>query len=126
MKLPKILLLLVVLIQMLQSCESDDGFRQRFVQIRTTLVNQKSDSIKVKFDYERQYKGSAVFHHNFTILPGAQYIHEDQIPDNQSALFIFTFYITDVHGKIDTVSRKIYVEYYRYRRNISETIIFKD
>lgn len=126
MKLPKILLSLVVLMQMLQSCESDYGFRQLFVQMRTTLVNQKSDSIKVKFDYERQYNGNTVFHHNFTLLPGEEYINEDQIPGNQSALSISTFYITDVHGKIDTVRRKFSVEYSPYHRNISDIIFIKD
>lgn len=126
MKLPKNLLLLVVLIQMLQSCEPFEPREPRVVDMKTTLVNQKSDSIKVKFDYERIYGGSAVFPHNFTLMPGEQYLHWEQIPDNQSALFILTFYITDVHGQIDTVNRKISVEYNRYHRNISETIIVKD
>lgn len=66
--------------QMLQSCESDYGFRQLFVQMRTTLVNQKSDSIKVKFDYERQYNGNTVFHHNFTLLPGKNILMKIKYP----------------------------------------------
>ena len=128
MKPPKTLLFLLVamLTQMLQSCDPFLPMENPIGRIKTGLFNLKSDSVRVQLDVERFFYVSNLFTYNFTLMSGEQYSLQDEIPSYQDGFFHFNYYITDVHGKIDTVKREVDVKRNEYRRNISEIIYIKD
>lgn len=113
---------------LLVSCEPDRSPQPaKMISIYNVIVNHKSDSIFIKRYFERYYGGLISFTYDYKLAAGEKItLGIDNIYAYQAASYDNTYYITDKHGKTDTIHRSIYLSEKEYHPKISETIVITD
>lgn len=120
-------LIVAMITILLVSCEPVGSPKPaKIIEIRTTILNHKSDSIYVKLVHERYYGGLVSSTSYYRQASGEKNTLIEQMNAYQAASYYNTYYITDAHGKKDTIRRTIDLSEKEYHPKISETIVITD
>jgi len=120
-------LIVAMITILLVSCEPDRSPKPaKMIEISTTILNHKSDSIYVKLVHERYYGGLVSITSYYQQASGEKNTLKEQMYAYQAASYHNTYYITDKHGKKDTIRRTIDLSEKEYHPKISETIVITD